>query len=744
MRENELNSLLKDMSYYSEFKILEEGKDADEIKKVAKKRGIVWPSPDLAFFKARYGYVDRTNLNGCSLPKEEIQKALGTLTGKAVDFDHFRKRIVGTFLEAKLEGDEIIAYGTFYKDNLKEEYEDVKDLMDKGNLGISFEAYGTREYNEDGKTYNLVDILLTGGGLLLKSDPAFVGAGVLEMSKKKERVLEFAKVMTEPETYVHFSDEDEGAKDPKAKVRNRGDVVFPAGSSKVNDDKDHFPINNIAQARNALARVAQYDSVPPWFDGTLKELVEKVKSAVKNKYPSIEVSEVIEQSRYYLWDADKIYQAISEVENLDGENKGLFEILAIDFVKNQVKVKDIPTEGEMLIDLTPKAVVTKKGKIQVSKIEDLTAVGNIEDMDKYIQGFKGSDEELEILIEKASDGPRISYTDRLDLTDEDFAVVKQMNTENINKKIRLFPIPDLATINNVKDRLEQTQVKATLDKLGITIDNVERKITRRKKEIAMKQLIEKIQKSSVEEVLKELAKATLERELTEVEFEKAYSLVVLKEPKGDANDTSLLKVPGRKSSANETSLINAEITEDTLKAAITEAVKDTEEAKKLAEKEALAKAETEKAAKEKEEADKKIKEEAEAKAKKEQEEAEARQKAIATAETEKDKQIATLTDELAKANKKIEEFDKAMKDKTISERKEKLGEFAKDMKDEDILDETKFVIAMKDKEIAELKANKKPTEPDLIKGSKGKESLTPEAETRKMVDAYAWGELKDK
>jgi len=45
--------------------------------------------------------------------------------------------------------------------------------------------------------------------------------------------------------------------DPKAKVRNRGVVVFPAESDKVLDNKDHFPINNLRQARNALSRANQ-------------------------------------------------------------------------------------------------------------------------------------------------------------------------------------------------------------------------------------------------------------------------------------------------------------------------------------------------------------------------------------------------------------------------------------------------------------------------------------------------------
>ena len=78
--------------------------------------------------------------------------------------------------------------------------------------------------------------------------------------------------------------------DPKAKTRNRGKVVFPAESSKVKDHKDHFPINNEDQARNALARANQYSKAPKWYDGSLQSLVDAVVRAVKKHYKSIEVS----------------------------------------------------------------------------------------------------------------------------------------------------------------------------------------------------------------------------------------------------------------------------------------------------------------------------------------------------------------------------------------------------------------------------------------------------------------------
>lgn len=73
--------------------------------------------------------------------------------------------------------------------------------------------------------------------------------------------------------------------DPKAEVRNRGTVCVPAEQAK--DKKDHFPINDEAQARNALARVHQYNSVPEWYKGSLKGLQDLVSRKVHAKYPGI-------------------------------------------------------------------------------------------------------------------------------------------------------------------------------------------------------------------------------------------------------------------------------------------------------------------------------------------------------------------------------------------------------------------------------------------------------------------------
>jgi hypothetical protein len=78
---------------------------------------------------------------------------------------------------------------------------------------------------------------------------------------------------------------DEKKRDPKAECRNRGDVCV--SSSSALDHKEHFPINSIDQARNALSQVGKYTAAPPWYKGSLSSLKELISRKVHSKYPSI-------------------------------------------------------------------------------------------------------------------------------------------------------------------------------------------------------------------------------------------------------------------------------------------------------------------------------------------------------------------------------------------------------------------------------------------------------------------------
>lgn len=120
--------------------------------------------------------------------------------------------------------------------------------------------------------------------------------------------------------------------DPKAKVRNRGTVCVPAEQAK--DKKDHFPINDEGQARNALARVQQLSSAP-WYKGSLEGLKALVARKVKAKYPGINVGgkdSKKKASEYYDTLLSKFAQQVSYAVGLSNADKqklmGLVSALA--------------------------------------------------------------------------------------------------------------------------------------------------------------------------------------------------------------------------------------------------------------------------------------------------------------------------------------------------------------------------------------------------------------------------------
>lgn len=65
--------------------------------------------------------------------------------------------------------------------------------------------------------------------------------------------------------------------------------ALPKDHAKVNDDKDHFNVSDANHGRNAISRVNQYSSAPPWFEGTLKELINTVYKNVHSKFPGIDI-----------------------------------------------------------------------------------------------------------------------------------------------------------------------------------------------------------------------------------------------------------------------------------------------------------------------------------------------------------------------------------------------------------------------------------------------------------------------
>jgi hypothetical protein len=622
---NNIETFLKDLSYGSTFRFLDEGKDKDKLIEIAKKRGIVLPAHDLAIFECIYAFIDKENKNKCTLPKEEVEASLKTLIGKSIDLDHFRKNVVGYWIDAKLQDDKIIAYGMIFKGSFKEDYNVIKELFDKGNLTVSFEAWGDRVYKGD-ESYSLTDIEFAGGALLLREKPAFAGAGVLEMAK--DRVLEFAKVMTEPEEFVH-----------KRIEKNNGDL---------------------------------------------------------------------EESRYYLYDVQSIFQALSEVECLTCKERNMMDVLNMDYENNFGKIKCVSCGAEMSVNFTPTSKLTKKGR-KVKKMTDWVVKANFENVGEYIKTFEGPDTRLNLVLEQSFlPYPHIDAQERENLSDEEFAIVKII--EESKRKLKVFPIHDTNHIAFVRSLLNHAAVDEFLKQLNIGKDSVERKISRRVITIAMKELIEKFKKGTIQEVVQEIAKATINRELTKEELEQANtSLNEIVKQAVTANTTSLQNTTGT-STSNATSVQTASITEEIVKEVIAKVTTPVPIPDNTAS----------------EDVQKKLDE-------------------TTKALTESSKKLEEMAKVLEEAQKKIADFEKAQKEteekakqEKIKVRKDELADFAKDMTDEDILDDAKFELKKKDKEIAELKTKGSTNNVDLTKGATDKDKPTGEALSRQRVNQFAY------
>lgn len=140
------------------------------------------------------------------------------------------------------------------------------------------------------------------------------------MAMEIDKLVKFCDTFcTLAEGFLEKTAKEKKKLDPKAKVRNRGNVVFPASSCK--DKKDHFPINNEAQARNALARSHQYSKVPSWYSGSLSSLQEAVRRKVHSKYPGIESSKEKSKKSFLLDELlEKYGEALGISFDDDAEN----------------------------------------------------------------------------------------------------------------------------------------------------------------------------------------------------------------------------------------------------------------------------------------------------------------------------------------------------------------------------------------------------------------------------------------
>lgn len=770
-----LNTWLEDMTYASEYTFLEEGKDDDELSRIAKKRGINLPSHDLAIFKCKYAFTDRVNKNGCLLPREEVAKSLSTLVGKAVDFDHFRKRICGTWIDAELRGDQIIAYGSFFKSNLQDDFTTIKDLMQRGALSVSFEAWGNKT-PLTGNAYSLNDICFAGGALLLKEAPAFPGADVLEMANN--RVLEFAKVMIKPVAFLHTGEStkrevwDFEVTDALVEI-----IGKTLGIDFTKIDKEEFKAGLEIEKEHGSKYGPQFnltndDPIKAGYIAYVhisqtEDYYEKLDEAIES-----EEDGKLETSRHWMHENADLQRLLTEVDCSVCNTKGNHDVQHMDYTTSQCMAK-CGTCGTMnKISFIPKTEAIGS-KMQIKEITTSANLALHEDITNFVENYEGTDEHLEAILaqefemEQAKfikcmkcaaaldihgntgkcpkcgsswekDKPHFQEIRPVERTDSPYAVVNKCN-----------PDPQLSMTLSYQER-----AKLSDEKFAVVVTSKHKK-TGKPRKIRMFPIhdqahvhnasarlpfaAESLKKLGISQETVKNKILKIARELKMDELMKFYKASTVEE---------LIQAMAIEAGAKDG--LGAEAIAD-VKAKIEQAMalkQDTKEQSDLApsfkafvqphvtslinyvkpagnanetslnEKSkpgtpSASDTSLNKAAVEKLEADLK-----EVMAKLE----------VATAELKKfqDAEAEKVKIELAAK---------------IQARKDELGDFAKEMKDEDIMDETKYEMAKLRKENAELKAGKvTPAEkPDLTKGSADKNLNEGETTTRSKVDELAFG-----
>lgn len=191
-QDKRIAGLLLEIAKNSETTFIEDAKINKEIKDVAKKIGLVLPSPDFAVFATKWADIDKKNLNDVRLPRKAVEEGIQTLVGKNLNFEHKGAyNVCGFCLSVKIKKDIIECIQVFYKSLYPDKFEELKQKIKNKEAAVSFEIWNISPKTgksvikelEDG-TVEITEIHAHGTGLLLINPPACPDAKVFHLEAK--------------------------------------------------------------------------------------------------------------------------------------------------------------------------------------------------------------------------------------------------------------------------------------------------------------------------------------------------------------------------------------------------------------------------------------------------------------------------------------------------------------------------------------------------------------------------------
>jgi hypothetical protein len=363
---------------------------------IIKSCGIEYPHESLGFFKAKYAKFNEPNLNDVELA-DSVREQVPQLIGCQANFGHLRQNnIMGTILSSGInDEDEIEIVFSFYKSIYPDEYEYAVELVEKGELHVSFELRVQKEDIEVLKNgvRRLHKVEFDGVGVLLHEDPAYPNAVVYEQAtidKMREQDLVFAHKMNK-KPIQQFAGKRWSAKYVNLLPDSSFAVIEPAYLDGETTDKRarHLPIKdvngNVSDGHFRFA-LSQVDKIAPITDSILiDELRAKAQEALDNVEISFK-SKIEEDIQVEKKANDAILaefkkniiaefgeEAVKDWSDEDFQNDEKIQAL-----KEASKVEEIPTE-EVATEVVPVE------EVAVEPVEEAKTVIETKTVETYDQ-----------------------------------------------------------------------------------------------------------------------------------------------------------------------------------------------------------------------------------------------------------------------------------------------------------------------------------------------------------------------
>lgn len=546
LNSKEIKEFLDDAKLNSETFILEEGKEKDEIAAIAKARGYVMGGRDLGFIKNVYAFTGIPNNNKAILNEKGFLKALPTMIGKPINLDHRREQVIGHLLDYRyvVKDKKCISYGVIYKSVFTDVWDKIVKLFKEKKLTTSYEIWSPeekRKFNADG-TFELEDMEIAADAILFKGKPAFEDAKVLEIAceyLKNNKDLVFASDNYKCLDLIISGEKPECRQCGKCKIKQaeittevkkeetivpeiKPDVKIKCSNCQAEIDlmktieykpgfvkcPNCFAILNRQtgemiyppQIRNfkAICPVCKIDN---WL--ILSNTEEKAavqcntcakkynllfapdENFIREKFKAVYIgSTSCLQCNYTI-----AYSGVSNVreKKLKCDRCGLEFDYNLDKINSYKKIKNIK-----LFDETVKASLEGgEEKVEAIILTEFHSFVDVENFDELEKSYL-TDEYAED-FETAENAKKMTYEEKQGLSDDDFAVVVKVENKKTGeiRKIRKYPINDEAHVRNALQRLGQQPAQDTLKSLGVSIEEVKKKILSRAKKLGMADLLKR-------------------------------------------------------------------------------------------------------------------------------------------------------------------------------------------------------------------------------------------------------------